>query len=301
MTSRARVVVHTMDELATAVDDAIGAQGHRADLNHIDVSAIRVFDGLFGNTRFEGDVSQWNMANAISVEGMFRDCPFNGDISKWNMHNVERAKSMFFNSPFNGDISAWDVGRLEIANHMFYQSGFKGDISRWNVAALTHAIGMFSDSAFNGDVSAWRPRRLAHAKNMFNSPFFHGDLSGWSLLPSGHYTGLVHPTFSGQLPALPPIDPFAVYTAILGSSHALDDYAARTDFCYVHADLLLANPTRCPWAAPDTVRWAQEHARLGSAMGLGHLELRATMVSNRADRGQGIGALPLLDTENFLP
>ncbi len=287
--------------LKELVQSEVNVHGIACDLNHIDVSGIRVFDGLFGNTRFEGDVSQWNMANAISVEGMFRDCPFNGDISKWSMHNVERAKSMFFNSPFNGDISAWDVGRLEIANHMFYQSGFKGDVSHWNVAALTHAIGMFSDSAFNGDVSAWRPRRLAHAKNMFNTPFFHGDLSGWNLLPSGHYTGLVHPTFSGQLPPLPPTDPFAVYGAMLGSPHALDDYAARTDFCHVHADLLLANPTRCPWACPDTVRWAQEHASLGSAMGLEHGQLRATMVRNRADRGQGIGALPLLDAENFLP
>ncbi len=277
------IVVQSTDELHGAVLDAMQKDGHKADLNHIDVSNIRVFDGLFSNSQFEGDVSQWNMGNAISVEGMFRDCPFTGDISNWNMQNVERAKSMFMRSGFNGYISRWDVHKLEVANHMFYRSAFNGDISAWDVRALTHALGMFEDSDFCGDVSAWCPTHLAHTKNMFKTPAFHGDLSGWKLPLFGHYTGLVHPTFRGLLPSMEHDNPVDVYGAMLGDAKHLQQYAARTAFSLVHADLLLANPTACKWATPEMVQWAQEHKAMGDAVGLGKDQLRAMMVRHQTE------------------
>ena len=42
---------------------------------------------------------------------MFSDSKFNGDISKWNISNVIDMGSMFYNSKFNGDISNWDISR----------------------------------------------------------------------------------------------------------------------------------------------------------------------------------------------
>lgn len=272
------IVVQSTDELHGAVLDAMQKDGHKADLNHIDVSSIRVFDGLFSNSQFEGDISQWNMGNAISVEGMFRDCPFTGDISNWNMQNVERAKSMFMRSGFSGDISRWDVRKLEVANHMFYMSPFNGDISKWDVGALTHAIGMFEGSEFAGDVSSWRPALLAHSKGMFMTPTFHGDLSGWQLPRFGHHTNLVHSTFTGVLPSMEVDNPFEVYGSMLGNAARLQQYAARTPFSLVHADMLLANPVACRWASPEMVQWAQEHKSMGDALGLAKDQLRAMMV-----------------------
>lgn len=301
MTMPARIAVSTMDQLVAAVEDAMAAQGPRADLNHIDVAQMRVFDGLFSNTAFDGDVSQWDMANAISVEGMFRDCPFNGDISQWNMASVKRAKSMFYDSQFNGDISQWNVGRLEVTNHMFYHSAFNGDISKWDVGALTHATGMFAYSSFNGDVSAWRPLRLEHAKNMFHSESFQGDLSAWPLVPCGHYTGFVHRTFVGRLPETPCADPFALYTSMLGSPLALNEHASKVDFSLLHIDLLLASPNRCSWACMETLRWAWEHKKMGKALGLSNLELRGTMMQQYREMERGDSTLHQLNSENFLP
>lgn len=272
------IVVQSTDELHGAVLDAMQKDGHKADLNHIDVSSIRVFDGLFSNSQFEGDISKWNMGRAISVDGMFRDCPFTGDISNWNMQNVESAKSMFMRSGFSGDISRWNVRKLEVANHMFYMSPFNGDISKWDVRALTHAIGMFEGSEFSGDVSSWRPTLLAHSKGMFMTPAFHGDLSEWQLPRFGHHTNLVHSTFTGMLPDMNVDNPFEVYGSMLGNTARLHLYAARTPFSLVHADMLLANPEGCRWATPEMIQWAQEHKSMGSALGLAKAQLRAMMV-----------------------
>ena len=44
---------------------------------------------------------------------MFAYSKFNRDISKWNVSNVENITSMFFRSKFNQDISKWDLSNVE--------------------------------------------------------------------------------------------------------------------------------------------------------------------------------------------
>jgi surface protein len=46
--------------------------------------------------------------------GMFMNSKFNGDISKWDISNVENMNTMFWNSKFNSDISNWNVSKVEI-------------------------------------------------------------------------------------------------------------------------------------------------------------------------------------------
>jgi len=43
------------------------------------------------------------------MNGVFNDSKFNGDISKWDVSNVTDMINMFENGVFNGDISKWDV------------------------------------------------------------------------------------------------------------------------------------------------------------------------------------------------
>jgi len=43
------------------------------------------------------------------MSGMFYTSKFNQDISNWNVHNVENMTSMFSDSKFNRDISKWDI------------------------------------------------------------------------------------------------------------------------------------------------------------------------------------------------
>ena len=53
---------------------------------------------------------------------MFYDSKFNGDISKWDVSNVEDTSWMFTKSNFNGDISNWDVSNVEDVDDMFRDS-----------------------------------------------------------------------------------------------------------------------------------------------------------------------------------
>ena len=43
---------------------------------------------------------------------MFENSKFNGDISNWDVSNVTTMKEMFLHSMFNGDLSKWNVGHL---------------------------------------------------------------------------------------------------------------------------------------------------------------------------------------------
>ena len=54
---------------------------------------------------------------------MFWRSKFDGDISKWNVSRVGNMSYMFMNSPFSGDISGWDMSRVENMYGMLVGSG----------------------------------------------------------------------------------------------------------------------------------------------------------------------------------
>ena len=43
---------------------------------------------MFSDSKFNGDISEWNVSNVTSMAGMFKDSKFNGDISEWDVSNV---------------------------------------------------------------------------------------------------------------------------------------------------------------------------------------------------------------------
>jgi surface protein len=50
---------------------------------------------------------------------MFRESKFNGDISNWDVSNVTKMWRMFMNSQFSGDISKWDVSGVTVMDRIF--------------------------------------------------------------------------------------------------------------------------------------------------------------------------------------
>jgi surface protein len=50
---------------------------------------------------------------------MFLESKFNGDISAWNVSNVQNMAYMFADSMFNGDISQWDISNVKDMEDMF--------------------------------------------------------------------------------------------------------------------------------------------------------------------------------------
>jgi alpha/beta superfamily hydrolase len=76
------------------------------------------------------------------MANMFTLSKFNGNISKWNVSNVEDMGRMFQDSQFTGDISNWNVGRVKNMYAMFMGSRFNGDISKWNVSNVENMAEM---------------------------------------------------------------------------------------------------------------------------------------------------------------
>ena len=42
---------------------------------------------MFSNSKFNVDISKWNVSNVIEAESMFYDSNFKGDIFNWNLVN----------------------------------------------------------------------------------------------------------------------------------------------------------------------------------------------------------------------
>ncbi len=147
----------TKKELLKAINKEIQKQGNSANLNCIDTSAI------------------------TDMSLLFYDSKFNGDISQWNVSNVTNMWLMFFKSHFNGNISKWDVSNVVNMCYMFSKSKFNGNISKWNVSKVTNMFCMFSSSQFNGDISNWDVRNVRWMKDIFLDSKFDGDISNWNI------------------------------------------------------------------------------------------------------------------------
>lgn len=80
------------------------------------VGRITNFNHLFYNARrFNQDISNWNMQNAIDVRGMFKGAKaFNRPINKWNVENIKDFGSMLEGAEsFDQDLSKWNVSKAE--------------------------------------------------------------------------------------------------------------------------------------------------------------------------------------------
>ena len=65
---------------------------------------------------------------------MFSKSKFNGDISQWDVSNVYDMNSMFAYSSFtceNGDISKWDVSKVKDMSYMFDESPLEKNPPKW--------------------------------------------------------------------------------------------------------------------------------------------------------------------------
>ena len=152
------------------------------DISKWDVSNVEKMSYMFSGSQFNGDISKWNVSNVIYMYEMFRDSKFNKDISKWNVSSVKNMDLMFYRSKFNQDISNWDVSSVETMDCMFLGSKFNGDISKWDVSHVKNMKGMFKDCKFNGDISKWDVSNVEDMSRMFEyNGKFNRDLRKWDV------------------------------------------------------------------------------------------------------------------------
>ena len=95
----------TNEELKEIINERIKLYGTDCDLNDIDVSLIEDMSTVFFRSRFNGNISRWNVRNVTDMSNMFIGSEFNGDISEWDVSNVNKMMGMFSRSKFTGDIS----------------------------------------------------------------------------------------------------------------------------------------------------------------------------------------------------
>ena len=143
---------------------------------------------MFNSSKFNGDISQWDVSNVTNMSFMFNGSAFsnnqfNGDISKWDVSNVTNMRAMFYHSQFNGDISQWDVSQVRDVSAMFHSSKFNGDISKWDTGNIKNMNGMFEWSKFSGNISTWDVSNVKSMSNIFNMSCFTGDISKWLVKP----------------------------------------------------------------------------------------------------------------------
>ena len=84
------------------------------------------------------------MSQVTDMYAIFDTSRFDGDISNWDVSQVTDMRSIFYLSVFNGDISNWDVSQVTGMSYMFaWTAAFNGDISTWNVARVIDMGTMF--------------------------------------------------------------------------------------------------------------------------------------------------------------
>jgi trimeric autotransporter adhesin len=119
---------------------------------------------------FNGNLSSWNVANAVRFDSMFQSAiSFRGDgLNTWNTSRMSSLAYMFSSAvTFRGSISNWDVVKVTSLEAMFTNTGFNGDISAWNVGNVEITNQMFYNNRnFAGNLSAWNTTNLVSAANM---------------------------------------------------------------------------------------------------------------------------------------
>ena len=124
----------TKDELLELINQLIEERGNEADLNDIDTSEITDMSYMFNYSKFNGDISKWDVSNVKNMQEMFYNSKFtgeNGDISKWDVSNVKNMWHMFRYSEFNVDISNWDVSNVKDMSFMFTNTPLEKNPPKW--------------------------------------------------------------------------------------------------------------------------------------------------------------------------
>ena len=99
---------------------SIKVLGDECNLNFIDTELINDMSFMFYNSKFNGDISSWDVGNVTDMSFIFDNSEFNGVISNWDVESVTNMMFMFYRSKFDGDISNWDVRNVTRISSMFY-------------------------------------------------------------------------------------------------------------------------------------------------------------------------------------
>ena len=151
------------------------------DISTWDVSRVTDMEFAFRRSDFNQDISTWDVSRVTNMRGMFSDTEFNQDISTWDVSRVTDMSFMFSNSKFNQDISTWNISNVTDTRAMFQLAEFNQNIGNWDVSNVTNMGFMFNNSKFNKDIGNWDVSNVTRMEFMFPSTNFNQDISDWDV------------------------------------------------------------------------------------------------------------------------
>ena len=187
------IIITSRKHLIETILSEVEENGYNCDLNHLDVSKVTDFSHLFIEStsydlrKFNGNISDWDVSNAVNMNYMFYDSDFsgeNGDISNWDVSKCKNFESMFRESNYDGDLSKWDVSSGKKFTCMFYNcifTGRKGPLKNWNMKNANDLGGMFGGSNFTEDISNWDVSNVTGMSQMFMDTQYNHNLENWNV------------------------------------------------------------------------------------------------------------------------
>lgn len=163
-----------------------------------DCSKITNMQNMFRSSKFNADISGWNVGNVTNMEATFAENGFfNKSLNNWNVTKCTTVGGMFDRaSNFNGSLSGWAPGASGAGctcQTMFNAcTAFQGSgLSTWNTSKVTNMGGMFENASRLGsgiilDLSGWDVSKCTNFLSTFyNATQFNGNVSGWKIGTSG--------------------------------------------------------------------------------------------------------------------
>lgn len=158
---------------------------NKYNLENLDVSQISDFSQVFESSYYNGNLSKWNMSNALNMDSMFLGSDFNNDsICNWNLPNLESLKKTFQNTIFNFDLSNWNFSKVKYIDFIFFKNKefnqpFNG-IDTKNLLSMNYSFAYAEK--FNQPLDKLITKNVNNFSGaFFNAKSFNQSLDNWNV------------------------------------------------------------------------------------------------------------------------